>query len=91
MHNKVYDVTKFLNEHPGGKEVLLNNTDQDATEAFEAVEHTMAANEIMLKYYIGDLRARNYKNIEDIQKMYVKLIATAILVFIIAIIIKKIV
>lgn len=23
IHNKVYDVTKFVDEHPGGEEVLL--------------------------------------------------------------------
>ncbi|KAF3907954.1 hypothetical protein ABW21_db0206536 [Orbilia brochopaga] len=35
IHEKVYDVTKFVDEHPGGEEVLLDVAGQDATEAFE--------------------------------------------------------
>jgi L-lactate dehydrogenase (cytochrome) len=31
----VYDVTVFLDEHPGGKEIILEYAGQDATEAFE--------------------------------------------------------
>ena len=37
IHNKVYDVTKFLNTHPGGSEILLEVAGTDATDAFEDV------------------------------------------------------
>lgn len=36
----VYDVTKFVMEHPGGEEVILNMAGQDATEAFNDVGHS---------------------------------------------------
>lgn len=36
----VYDVTKFLMEHPGGEEVILNLAGQDATEGFNDVGHS---------------------------------------------------
>ncbi|VDM59695.1 unnamed protein product [Angiostrongylus costaricensis] len=53
--NKVYDVTKFLDEHPGGCEVLLEQAGQDATEAFEDVGHSTDARKMREEYYIGDI------------------------------------
>lgn len=37
MRGDVYDVTRFLNEHPAGKTVLLKQAGDDATEIFESV------------------------------------------------------
>ncbi|XP_073232489.1 cytochrome b5-like [Porites lutea] len=55
IDNKVYDVTKFLDEHPGGEEVLLEQAGGDATENFEDVGHSSDARELMLTYLIGEL------------------------------------
>jgi len=55
IHNKVYDVTKFLEEHPGGEEVLLEQAGGDASEAFEDVGHSSDARELMKDYYIGEV------------------------------------
>ena len=32
LNNKVYDVTNFILEHPGGEEVILSLAGHDATE-----------------------------------------------------------
>ncbi|EYC18927.1 hypothetical protein Y032_0026g1457 [Ancylostoma ceylanicum] len=53
--NKVYDVTKFLDEHPGGCEVLLEQAGRDATEAFEDVGHSTDARQMREEYYVGDI------------------------------------
>ncbi|CAJ0565453.1 unnamed protein product, partial [Mesorhabditis spiculigera] len=53
--NKVYDVTKFLDEHPGGCEVLLEQAGQDATEVFEDVGHSTDARQMKEEYLIGEL------------------------------------
>ncbi|XP_066581576.1 cytochrome b5-like isoform X2 [Prorops nasuta] len=55
IHNKVYDVTKFLNEHPGGEEVLLEQAGRDGTEPFEDIGHSMDARQMMEPYKIGEL------------------------------------
>jgi len=55
IHNNVYDVTAFLNEHPGGEEVLIEQAGKDATEHFEDVGHSTDAREMMKKFKIGEL------------------------------------
>ncbi|XP_046872156.1 cytochrome b5 [Hypomesus transpacificus] len=55
IHEKVYDITSFLEEHPGGEEVLLEQAGADATESFEDVGHSTDAREMLLQYYLGEL------------------------------------
>ncbi|KAF9610956.1 hypothetical protein IFM89_025989 [Coptis chinensis] len=50
----VYDVTKFLEDHPGGDEVLLSAAGKDATDDFEDVGHSSSARAMMDEYYVGD-------------------------------------
>merc|ERR1712004_957614 len=56
IHDKVYDVTKFLDEHPGGEEIMIENAGLDATEAFEDVGHSTDAREMLAEYLIGELQ-----------------------------------
>ncbi|KAJ8120663.1 hypothetical protein ONZ43_g2684 [Nemania bipapillata] len=58
IHDKVYDTTKFIDEHPGGEEVLLDVGGQDATEAFEDVGHSDEARETLEKYYVGTVKRK---------------------------------
>ncbi|CAI2179633.1 19778_t:CDS:1 [Funneliformis geosporum] len=37
IHGKVYDLTNFLPEHPGGIKVILNQAGKDATAAFDPI------------------------------------------------------
>ncbi|KAG0223674.1 hypothetical protein BGX31_008368 [Mortierella sp. GBA43] len=55
MNGKVYDCTGFLDEHPGGDEVLLQEAGQDATDAFEDVGHSDEARSLLPDMYIGDV------------------------------------
>uniref|UniRef100_A0A8D2AYA3 Cytochrome b5 heme-binding domain-containing protein n=1 Tax=Sciurus vulgaris TaxID=55149 RepID=A0A8D2AYA3_SCIVU len=57
IHGRVYDITRFLNEHPGGEEVLLEQAGTDASESFEDVGHSSDAREMLKQYYIGDVRS----------------------------------
>ncbi|KAI8066272.1 cytochrome b5-like heme/steroid binding domain-containing protein [Gilbertella persicaria] len=55
IHDKVYNVTEFVQEHPGGEEVLLDEAGKDATESFEDIGHSDEAREILEKYLVGQL------------------------------------
>ena len=60
LDGKVYDVTKFIPAHPGGK-AILEGCGKDATTLFETrpmgseSSHSARARAIREKYYIGDL------------------------------------
>ncbi|KAL3536669.1 hypothetical protein ACH5RR_000035 [Cinchona calisaya] len=55
ISGKVYDVSSFLDDHPGGDEVLLTATGKDATADFEDVGHSDEAKDLLNKYYIGEV------------------------------------
>jgi len=56
VHDKVYNASSFVDEHPGGEEVLLDVGGQDATEAFEDVGHSDEAREILDGLLVGTLK-----------------------------------
>eukprot|EP00741_Cyanophora_paradoxa_P017725 tig00000203_g17119.t1 len=53
INGKVYDVTPFMDEHPGGPEVMLDSTGRDATQDFDDVGHSDEARKMLEKYLIG--------------------------------------
>ena len=55
IKNRVYDVTKFIDEHPGGEEVLKEQHGRDASNPFEDVGHSMDAHEQLKAYEIARL------------------------------------
>jgi len=58
IHDKVYDASKFIDEHPGGEEVMLDVGGQDATEAFEDVGHSDEARETLAQLLVGTLKRK---------------------------------
>jgi len=50
---RVYDVTKYLDDHPGGAEVMLDLSGQNADEFFEDIGHSQDARTELEKYLIG--------------------------------------
>ncbi|CAG7848297.1 SubName: Full=Probable cytochrome b5 {ECO:0000313/EMBL:CCA73418.1} [Serendipita indica DSM 11827] len=53
LHGKVYDVAKFLDEHPGGEEVIVAEAGKDATESFEDVGHSDEARDLLKGMLVG--------------------------------------
>jgi cytochrome b involved in lipid metabolism len=54
--SKVYDVTKFLAEHPGGPEILMDVAGKDADDMFEDIGHSAGARKTLNSFFIGDLK-----------------------------------
>uniref|UniRef100_A0A8C5F9K1 Cytochrome b5 n=1 Tax=Gadus morhua TaxID=8049 RepID=A0A8C5F9K1_GADMO len=66
INNNVYDVTKFLEEHPGGEEVLREQAGGDATESFEDVGHSTDAREMAADMKIGELHPVSWRKLEPL-------------------------
>ena len=62
---KVLDVTKFLEEHPGGEEVLIESAGKDASKDFDDIGHSKAAKSLLLKYQVGVLEGYKVQKDED--------------------------
>ena len=54
IHGKVYDVTAFLDEHPGGYDIVVAASGKDGTEDYEEIGHSTTATEMLADYYIGE-------------------------------------
>jgi len=67
IHNKVYDVTKFLEEHPGGEEVIIDVGGRFASEPFEDVGHSEDARELLDQYLIGELPEEEHE-VKDVRE-----------------------
>ncbi|CAB3238964.1 unnamed protein product [Arctia plantaginis] len=56
VYDGLYDLTEFLNKHPGGAEWLELSKGTDITEAFETHHLTSVAVKILEKYYVRDAK-----------------------------------
>ncbi|CAA0832039.1 Cytochrome B5-like protein [Striga hermonthica] len=54
IKNKVYDVTPYVEEHPGGDAILAHAGD-DSTEGFFGPQHATRVFDMIEDFYIGDL------------------------------------
>ena len=53
INQRVYNVTDFLSEHPGGKKVILNYGGKDATKEFEMLHRPNIIDKYGNEYLIG--------------------------------------
>ncbi|WJZ94484.1 hypothetical protein VitviT2T_013335 [Vitis vinifera] len=54
IKDKVYDVTSYVEEHPGGDAILAHAGD-DSTEGFFGPQHATRVFDMIDDFYIGDL------------------------------------
>jgi len=70
IHGMVYDVTRFMEDHPGGPDLLLDfggvsEVNKDATREFENVRHSQVARDEMHRYLIGQLSSSSSSQQEN--------------------------
>ncbi|PON79721.1 Nitrate reductase NADH dependent [Parasponia andersonii] len=68
IDGKVYDLSSYLDEHPGGDDVVLAAIGKDATEDFEDAGHSKSAREIMQRFCIGELDTSAIPELEIVSK-----------------------
>lgn len=57
VRDKLYDITQFIDHHPGGSEWLELTKDTDITEAFETHHLNPNIEKMLEKYYVRDAKA----------------------------------
>lgn len=68
IEDKVYNVTSFLQDHPGGEDILVDSSGRDATREFEDVGHSEDARAQLKELYIGDLRPATEEELAQAQE-----------------------
>ena len=69
INGKVYDVTEFLEQHPGGSEIIKYYHKKDATQDFVKVGHSNEAINMLDKYQIGIYEGANKSNSLEVKKV----------------------
>ena len=55
IDGKVYDLTEYVHEHPGGSEAIAKNAGKDATVGFKGPQHPSRVFDIVEDYRVGTL------------------------------------
>ena len=63
IEGAVLDVSEYMAEHPGGSDLLLNESGpgKDATDAFDDAEHSKKAKNLRKDYQIGVIKKSEKK------------------------------
>jgi len=72
VHGAVYDVTDFLDVHPGGTLIVAASAGLDATQTFDDLAHSSnpEVSSLLSKYFIGNLATKPDFRSQDISQIY---------------------
>ena len=65
IHDKVYDLTEFVHEHPGGATVISQLAGMDATAGFTEAGHSARARDMMEQYVVAHMTPHGYDQKDD--------------------------
>ena len=63
IHGNVYDVAKYMDNHPGGPEILVENSGVDASEEYDDIGHSDDATGQMAEYCVGRLKGSKWNDV----------------------------
>ena len=89
IHKKAYDITPFIT-HPGGREILLEHSGRDATEAFEDHGHTEVARMMLDDFYIGEYDNSKDQEIEEKSQPIIMFILPILFIVLLTILVRYI-
>ncbi|XP_057672905.1 cytochrome b5-like [Diorhabda carinulata] len=72
IRDVVYDVTNYLDNHPGGGELITEWAGKDGTKDFDDFGHSLDAKKELKKLKIGEVVEEEKKNKKDNNKQLVK-------------------
>lgn len=72
IRGQVYDVTSWVNAHPGGKDTILLNSGRDATQLFEAY-HPVWVSKTLERYRVGSLIDSEHPTFPPMSEFYLTL------------------
>ncbi|KAJ0182004.1 hypothetical protein K1T71_002726 [Dendrolimus kikuchii] len=55
IYDRVYDISSFLDEHPGGADIMLEYAGHDASTAFRSSGHSRMAAKALDRFLVGEL------------------------------------
>ncbi|XP_012217877.1 cytochrome b5-like [Linepithema humile] len=55
IYDNVYDVTDYMQQHPGGPELIEEYAGKDATTGFDDFGHSSDAKKMLKEYLVGEL------------------------------------
>ncbi|KAI8875301.1 hypothetical protein K501DRAFT_261360 [Backusella circina FSU 941] len=68
IHGKVYDLTEFLPEHPGGAKIIMKYAGKDATKAFDPIHPKDIIDRLLPpKVCIGEVNTADLENVETVE------------------------
>ena len=66
IDDKVYDLTEYVDEHPGGGDAIARNAGKDATNGFTVPQHPSRVFDIVDDYRVGPLEAGRMNDLKFI-------------------------
>jgi nitrate reductase (NAD(P)H) len=74
INDGVYDVTNYLDDHPGGSEIIVCQGGKDATKVFNEIGHSSSAVRLLNDYKIGQCSEREIVVDEERQSLWNRIV-----------------